>query len=212
MSNFNDLFDQWAPHYDQTVFGTNNEYAEVFENYTAILTEISRQIGPGQSVLEIGVGTGNLTQLLVKQGLNVVGIEPSLQMRSLARAKLPQVPILEGHFLSVPSNERFDAIVTSYALHHLTLPEKRKAFKYLKGFLREKGKLIIADTMFESIDYKNQLLKKVEAYGYQQLLVDLNSEYYELVEDLTDLLAELQFSYDKKQMNTFVWMITAEIL
>ncbi len=212
MANFNDLFDQWAPLYDQTVYGVDNEYVEVFENYRTILQEIGLQISPkGGTVLEVGVGTGNLSKLLIENDFQVVGVEPSYQMRMQAKEKVPALTLLDGHFLSIPTDQKFDSVVSSYALHHLTLAEKREAIQYLSGFLKTKGKLIIVDTMFESIGYKNQLLKRVESAGLYNLLSDLNTEYYELIEDITALLTEFGFTFSLQKMNSYVWMVSAKL-
>ncbi len=40
MLDFNELFDNWAGNYDETVYGSNNEYSEVFEKYDRILKNI----------------------------------------------------------------------------------------------------------------------------------------------------------------------------
>ncbi len=212
MLEFNELFDQWAPVYDQTVFNRDNEYNEVFENYDLLLKEICQQIRDKKIglTLEIGVGTGNLSKELLKEGFSVIGIEPSDEMRRLAKEKLPNLAILDGHFLSIPIIEKFDSIVTSYAFHHLTYTEKRDSLKYLDGFLKKNGKIIIADTMFESEEYKSNLLKYVAESKAHNLLNDLNTEYYEYTEEILRLFDELDYTYTIKKMNKYVWMIIAE--
>ncbi|SET05736.1 putative AdoMet-dependent methyltransferase [Natronincola peptidivorans] len=211
MAEFNHLFDQWAGNYDNTVYGDDNEYAEVFEGYSKILSYVCDSIvdKSNGAILEIGVGTGNLTKELVDKNFNVIGIEPSKEMRKIAMSKLPRVPIFDGHFLDIPIAKSFDGIVTSYAFHHLTLQEKKEAITYLDAFLKPAGKLVIADTMFESPEYKKALhqhVKNSEAYG---LLEDLRSEYYEYVDDIKKVLHDLGYSLEAKKMNKYVWIITA---
>ncbi|MBB6215217.1 ubiquinone/menaquinone biosynthesis C-methylase UbiE [Anaerosolibacter carboniphilus] len=210
MQDFNSLFDVWASSYDETVYGDDNEYSEVFLGYDKILDYICQGVKDREgTVLEIGVGTGNLTKLLHEHGLNVIGIEPSQEMRKIAQSKLPSVKILDGHFLSIPVEDKVDAIVTSYAFHHLTLDEKREALRYLDGLLHKNGKIIIADTMFESKAYKENLLEYVKACGTLNLLKDLNSEYYEYLDDLRQLLGEMNYTYETVKMNKYVWIISA---
>jgi ubiquinone/menaquinone biosynthesis C-methylase UbiE len=210
MQDFNPLFDSWASSYDETVYGHDNEYSEVFSGYAEILEYICQGVrGKEGTIIEIGVGTGNLTKMLYDHGLNIVGIEPSQEMRKIAQSKLPSVKILDGHFLSIPVRGKVDAIVTSYALHHLTLDEKREALRYLDGLLNENGKMIIADTMFESEAYKENLLEYVRDCGTLNLLKDLNSEYYEYVDDLCQLFREMNYTYEIIKMNKYVWMISA---
>lgn len=212
MTNFNDLFDQWAPHYDETVYGSNHEYEEVFLNYQEILKKIATEAVTkvGNTVLEIGTGTGNLARELLAQGGRVIGIEPSEKMRQLTRRKLPELELYEGHFLSLPPIGPFDAIVSSYALHHLTLEEKQQAIPYLLQFLKPGGKMIIADTMFTSPEVKKELLHRAEAQQAFNLLNDLKSEYYELLEDYLAILEDHHLTYTKVQMNPYVWVVSAQ--
>lgn len=211
MSNFNNLFDQWAPVYDETVNSSKGEYSEVFSNYYGILEEICNIVShkANGNILEIGVGTGNLTEYLKARGLRIVGVEPSLEMRKIASAKLKDIEIFEGSFLDIPIHDTYDGIVSSYALHHLTYKEKQMAIKYLDNFLAEGGKIVIADTMFESIEYKEQLLRSVEADGATNLLKDLNTEYYEMLEDIVKLFEDLNYSITAEKLNRYVWIVTA---
>ena len=209
--NFNELFDAWAPVYDETVYDPNNEYKEVFENYSEILKEISRlasENGKGLT-LEIGTGTGNLALQLVDDGHRVICIEPSHEMRLAAEQKLPRSVILDGHFLKLPIDFKVDNIVTSYAFHHLTYVEKLESIKYLDSFLKDNGKIIIADTMFSSPQYKDALLEYVKDTQALNLFNDLNTEYYEYLDDIFRLFKDLNYSLDYKQMNKYVWIITA---
>ncbi|SHJ69378.1 class I SAM-dependent methyltransferase [Tepidibacter formicigenes] len=210
MLEFNKLFDKWAPNYDSTVYGSDNEYNEVFENYNGILEAIISKIEDKKNatVLEIGTGTGNLTKLLYENKFQVVGIEPSYEMRKIAKLKLPNVEILDGHFLSIPIRKKVDVIVTSYAFHHLTIKEKKKALVYLDSFLEEGGKIIIADTMFESEEYKTRLLEYVESTGAFNLLHDLNTEYYEYIDDISELFKELDYTLEINKMNKYVWIVS----
>ncbi|WP_341876213.1 class I SAM-dependent methyltransferase [Defluviitalea saccharophila] len=212
MSNFNVLFDQWASSYDDTVYGEDHEYVEVFENYTRILDKISTQIEDKKegTVVEIGVGTGNLSELLVKKGFHVIGIEPSYEMRKVAKVKVPSLKILDGHFLSLPLTQKVDAFVASYAFHHLTYHEKIASVKLMDALLKPDGKIVIADTMFETRQYKAELLEKVKTSRAFNLLKDLNTEFYEMIEDLIKIFRDMGYTYELEKMNRYVWILTAQ--
>ena len=63
---FIELFEEWSEYYDDTVSGHDEEYREVFKDYEQIL---ERVVGRAKGhVLEFGVGTGNLTVLLLQAG------------------------------------------------------------------------------------------------------------------------------------------------
>jgi len=210
MRDFSNLFDRWAPVYDKTVFEEGGEYHEVFEGYEQILDTIKEEIASCQSVLEIGCGTGNLAKKLDEHGFDVTCIEPSEEMRKAARQKLPAVSIVDGNFLHVPIEKSFDAIVSSYAFHHLTHEDKKKAIAYLKQYMNPFGRIVMADTMFESKAYKKALFEHVINQGSEALLADLKSEYYEYLGDMVALFEAAGFNVSKKKMNKYVWIITAK--
>ena len=150
---FVDLFNRWASTYDETVYGGDEEYAAVFDKYDALLdTVASRSRG---TVLEFGVGTGNLTARLVQRELQVIGIEPSEEMRKIAMERLPNVPIFDGDFLhfQIPT-ETVDTVVSTYAFHHLTDNEKELAIAKFNRILPIGGQIVFADTAFQSEEDK----------------------------------------------------------
>lgn len=82
-TEFNGLFDEWAHTYDSFVQGEDIQYKEVFAHYEDILEDVvNKSFG---NVLEFGVGTGNLTNKLLLAGRTVYGIEPSREMRMIAK-------------------------------------------------------------------------------------------------------------------------------
>lgn len=205
---FIDLFDEWAKSYDQTVTGQDPQYAEVFLYYEKILEEVAKR--SSRRVMEFGVGTGNLTQVLLKHGLEVTGIEPSEEMRKIARHKLPSyVKIIEGDFLSFPVENKIDTIVSSYAFHHLTDEEKAIAFKKYAALLNNGGKLVFADTMFESQETFITIIEEAKEKGYNRLAGDLSSEYYTTIPILKRVAEAAGFSVMFKQLNNYVWILDA---
>lgn len=208
MPDFRELFDEWAPHYDDTVYDIHHEYREVFEGYDTIFSTIVDELQGLKRIVDIGAGTGNLSKLLVQHGFDVIGVDPSAEMREIFKEKLPEVPIIDGHFLDLAIEGNVDAIVASYAFHHLTYEEKKEAFTYLDRFLNDQGKLIIADTMFESKDYKNELFHYVEESNAYNLLNDLKSEFYEELDDILKLFKDHHYTVTYKKMNKYVWLVT----
>ncbi|GAA0340775.1 class I SAM-dependent methyltransferase [Bacillus carboniphilus] len=205
---FLDLFDEWAKDYDQAVIGKDPQYVEVFSNYEQILSEVAnRSYG---KVLEFGVGTGNLTKVLFDQGYDVVGIEPSTEMRKVAKQKLPaHIPIKEGDFLTFPLEKDVTTIVSSYAFHHLTDEEKEKAFNIYSSLLKKQGKVVFADTMFESDRAFTTIIEEAKEKGYNRLAEDLLSEYYTTIPNLKRIAEDTGFTVHFTQLNDFVWILDA---
>jgi len=207
---FNGLFDAWAVSYDNTVHGSDVEYRGVFENYEEILQKISD--ATFSFVLEFGVGTGNLTKKLLEKRLEVVGIEPSSNMRKIAQQKLPDAKIVKGNFLSFPSqNKKIDTIASSYAFHHLTEWEKEQAIKLYTKILNTRGKIVFGDTIFENKKKHEEAILQAKSNGYYRLAEDLNTEYYTTIPNLKRILQAYGFTTHFEQLNSFVWLMEAEL-
>lgn len=206
---FNELFDEWAESYDDTVHGSDIEYQEVFRNYESILQTITdRAHGV---VIEFGVGTGNLTKNLLEKGLEVVGIEPSENMRKIAQQKLPNTKIIKGNFLSFPNQDKkVDTIVSSYAFHHLTDVEKEQAIRLYTDILKTDGKIVFGDTIFENDDAKEEAYLQAKNNNFHRLAGDLNSEFYTTIPKMKRILNSHRFTTSFEQINDFVWIMEAQ--
>lgn len=206
------VFKDWAEEYDTVVSGGDRQYQDVFENYDDILDEIV--VLSGESVIEFGIGTGNLTSRLLAAGKQVWGVEPSHEMRSVAEEKLPpHITIVDGdmqNFTKPPYHA--DSIVSSYVFHHLSDDEKKDVLKDYAALLAEGGKLVFADTAFISEKEKDKLISQYPVEDYPDLIDDLNREYYPYMSTVYEGLKEAGFRrIGFTQMNRFVWIIEAEI-
>lgn len=202
------VFDEWADSYDESVAGVDPQYEAVFANYDVILNEVSKcAFG---NVLEFGVGTGNLSKKLMESGYRVTGIEPSQSMRQKAADKLPELPLYEGDFIDFPNfSKPVHTVVSTYAFHHLTDKEKDTAVQQFAKLLPSMGKIVFADTVFESKEYKGIMIKKAYEQGFTDLAEDLQREYYTTVGELQRIFTANGFHVKFEQMNDFVWLTIA---
>lgn len=147
----------------------------------------------------------------MEKGSTVFGVEPSEAMREIAAKKLPKLLLHEGNFLDFPDFvSPIDSIVSTYAFHHLTDTEKDTAIAKFAELLTTNGKVIFADTMFESASAKEDIIENAAKKGYTDLIADLNREYYPTIGTLKELFEKNQFSVTFKKMNDFVWLLVAE--
>ena len=204
---FDQLFDEWAANYDETVSGSDDQYTEVFSNYDTILETVA-SLAEG-SVVEFGVGTGNLTARILEKGHQVLGIEPSGEMRKEAKKKLGFLSIVDGDFFQFPTEEQIDTFVSTYAFHHLTDEEKEEAIALYSSLLKSGGKIIFADTMFLTVADKQAAINKAEDDGFDRLAEDLRTEYYTTIPYLQSVLETHQFHVRFEQLNPFVWLMHA---
>ncbi|MGG1575837.1 class I SAM-dependent DNA methyltransferase [Fictibacillus sp. NRS-1165] len=205
---FISLFDEWAESYDQSVTGQDKEYKEVFDQYEEILEAVaSRTTG---TVLEFGVGTGNLTEKLLNAGRTVYGIEPSKGMREKTKERFNELQLFDGDFLSFPKvPEEIDAIVSTYAFHHLTDEEKDSAIQLYSQILKENGKIVFADTAFINDADRQERHRIVKEQGFLNLLQDLQTEYYTTLEVLNELFQKHGFEVSFEKLNSYVWLMEA---
>lgn len=79
-------------------------------------------------MLDLGAGTGKLTDGLLSLGLRVTAVEPDPGMRAELARRLPEVPALEGTAERIPLGDgEVDAVLAGQAFHwfdlDLALPE-----------------------------------------------------------------------------------------
>lgn len=152
----NQGFDLWANGYDKSVniSEENNKYP--FAGYKDVLNYIYNQVKEHSrsNILDIGFGTGILTTQLYNGGCNVTGIDFSSNMINIAKKKMPDALLINWDFTKGLPNEivncRFDYIISTYAIHHLTDEEKIKFIESLSKLLNVNGKILIGDISFET--------------------------------------------------------------
>jgi SAM-dependent methyltransferase len=103
-------------------------------------------IGLGESVLDVGCGTGVLACAAVERvGAEgrVVGLDPNEQMLAVARRKSAAVAWQLGRAESLPFEDAaFDAVVSQFAL--MFFESKPAAIAEMLRVLRPRGRLVIA--------------------------------------------------------------------
>lgn len=143
-------FDQWAAQYDADV----TQEGFPFTGYRQALAEIVRQadVRAGMTILDLGTGTGNLSEMFLPLGCDLWCTDFSSEMIELARPKLPPAHFFL-HDLRQPFppalTRRFDRIVSAYVFHHFELPEKIRIIERLmRDLLAPEGRLVMADISF----------------------------------------------------------------
>ena len=149
-------FDLWADGYDAAVGLSDEENSYPFAGYKDVLGYIYQEIMSKKNarVLDIGFGTGTLTKKLYENGCDVYGQDFSERMIELARQKMEKAHLYQGDFtkglVKELSDCKYDFIVGTYAMHHLTDEQKVEFFKSLLERLNDGGKLLIGDVAFET--------------------------------------------------------------
>jgi trans-aconitate methyltransferase len=93
----------------------NDKHAFVWEKAKGLLDLLAPQ--PGESILDLGCGTGHLTAEIAASGARVTGIDRSAEMIAEAKAKYPAIEFQVVDATQLKFDQQFDAVFSNAALH-----------------------------------------------------------------------------------------------
>jgi trans-aconitate 2-methyltransferase len=99
----------WSPQQYQEGFSFVWRHGEELVNLLAP--------NPGEHILDLGCGTGQLTAEIAKSGAEVMGIDSSSEMISQARSNYPGLGFEEADATRFRADQPFDAVFSNAALH-----------------------------------------------------------------------------------------------
>ena len=151
---------RWAPYYDLAVNITTLGQARRLRR----MTVEQALIKPGDSVLDVGCGTGEVTLLAktrAKDG-KVYGIDPVPEMIAVARNKAArkglEIDFRVGVIESLPfTDASIDVVTSSLMMHHLPDDLKVRGLAEIYRVLKPGGRLLIADFMRPTGSFLNHL-------------------------------------------------------
>lgn len=149
-------FDLWADGYDRAVGLSEEQKAYPFAGYRKVLGWIYQTLRETQarSVVDIGCGMGVLGTRLCAAGLDVTGLDFSDKMLEIARERMPEARLIQWDFRNgLPETIKMrsmDAVICTYAIHHLTDSEKERLIREMTACLRTGGRILIGDIAFET--------------------------------------------------------------
>jgi ubiquinone/menaquinone biosynthesis C-methylase UbiE len=180
---------RWAWFYDATV----NIMTLGQARRLRMLTVDQAQLKPGESILDVGCGTGAVTipaKTKVGNQGSAAGIDPAPEMIAAARRKAQQarleIDFRVGVIESLPfQDQTFDVVTSSLMMHHLTDRLRSKGLAEIWRTLKPGGRLLIAD------------MRRPEGSAFQKLLTSTVFHHGHIVEfglqDLPELLKEAGF-------------------
>ncbi len=125
--------------WDPQAYGQNGAFVHGLAG--GVLEWLAAQ--PGERILDLGCGDGQLTARVALNGANVVGLDASPQMATAARSR--GITVDEGSAESLPyADGSFDAVFSNAALHWVRdqdamLAEVRRVLKAGGRFVAEMG-------------------------------------------------------------------------
>lgn len=93
----------------------SDKHAFVFQLGAGVVELLDPQ--PGERILDLGCGTGELTARIAQSGAQVVGFDASPQMLERARAGFPHLDLRPGDGRDFDFGPDFDAVFSNATLH-----------------------------------------------------------------------------------------------
>jgi SAM-dependent methyltransferase len=138
------------------------------------------------TVLELGAGTGKLTQQLVALGHGVVATDPDPAMLERLRRNLPDVGTLETHAEELPVGDHgFDVVVAAQAFHWF---DADRALREAARMLKPEGRIaLVWNHRDERIPWVRKLGRIIGNQDHQTDPTDVlvSSKLFGYVEDAT---------------------------
>jgi SAM-dependent methyltransferase len=100
-----------------------NSFAHATAPFVTPLLDAA-EVSAGQHVLDVACGPGDLAAAAAGRGATAQGLDFSAEMVGIARSIHPEVVVTEGDAEDLPYPAGvFDAVVSSFGIHHVPRPE-----------------------------------------------------------------------------------------
>lgn len=184
--------------YNALVLDPTKRFSKRVENYLKyrpsyppeIISLLERECGltPQSVIADLGSGTGLLTELFLKNGNQVYGVEPNAEMRAAGERVLAKY----GNFISVNAtaeetslpDKSVDFVIAGQAFHWFDRARARIEFKRI---LKSSGRVVLIWNGF-------RLETSPLVRGYQQIVMRYGTDYQEVKREIDGLEVESFFS------------------
>ncbi|KAB8329914.1 methyltransferase domain-containing protein [Scytonema tolypothrichoides VB-61278] len=116
---------------DNTAADFKNQWnAELYDSKHSFVSELAANLvellspKPGECILDLGCGTGHLTDKIASLGSEVIGIDSSVTMIEQARKNYPQLDFDVVDARKLAYTEKFDGIFSNAVLHWIKEAEE----------------------------------------------------------------------------------------
>jgi trans-aconitate methyltransferase len=146
---------------------------------------------PGELILDLGSGTGYLTNLIADAGAVVIGIDNSSEMVEQAKQKYPELDFYKLDATDFNFKEKFNAVFSNAVLHWIS--ESEKVVNCVAGCLKKGGRFVAEFGGKNNITLIVNSLKKVLlSNGYSENIKRINW-YFPSVGEYSSLLEKYGF-------------------
>lgn len=120
---------------------------------------------PEERILDLGCGTGHLTDRIADSGADVVGLDQSEEMIEEARSAYPEYRFIQGDAQEFSIEERFDAVFSNAVLHWIQ--QQDSVLESVSNALRPGGRFVAEFGGTGNVEKIVEALQtELEAKGY----------------------------------------------
>ncbi|MCK5677882.1 MAG: class I SAM-dependent methyltransferase, partial [Flavobacteriaceae bacterium] len=170
----------------------NKKHAFVYQYGEELIQFLNPK--PDEFILDLGCGSGQLTNEISKSGANVIGIDNSKKMINDAQTKYPDLKFLVKDAANFQLNKLYDAIFSNAVLHWVT--DSENAIISMNNNLKNGGRVVVefggkgnVKTIIESI--KKALLER----GYVKN-TNIKNWFFPSISEYTSLLEKNGFEVE----------------
>ncbi len=174
----------------------NEKHGFVYE-YGKDLVKLLKP-GEDELILDLGCGTGQLTNEISESGATVIGMDSSENMINAAKEKYSNIDFYVKEAANFQFEEPFDAIFSNAALHWVL--ESEKAVISMFDNLKNRGRLVLEfggkGNVKIIIDAVDKILKES---GYPEK-AEIKNWYFPTISEYTTLLESNGFEVELAQL------------
>lgn len=186
------------------------EYVEYFGDDWEFIDEIKKfasQFKKNSTILDLGCGSGYITNYLCDLGMDATGIDFSKEMIKIAKTKYPKLKFLLADFLDIENHfeeNSVDGLIAIYSLYFIPREKFKSMLSSLSKILKDGGKFLFVTQIGKGEDFVTTPLMKDNNIN-DKLYVN-----YYTKEELESILSENNFSikyltskydYDEKEIS-----------
>ncbi|WP_321333930.1 methyltransferase domain-containing protein [uncultured Bacteroides sp.] len=154
MESVKEQFDEISKKYDSQ----RRILIPCYDDFYGIATEWLHLNSPTPKILDLGAGTGLFSQFVLEKypQADITLLDFSEQMLTVARerfANLKNVSFQIADMTTFQPQGKYDAVISSLAIHHLSDKDKQELFRKIHGLLNEGGVFVNAEQVKGSTDY-----------------------------------------------------------
>ncbi len=146
----------------------------------------------GERILDVGCGTGTLTNKLVESDAEITGLDASIDMIAKAKATYPNIPFFVKDATNFSFDEPFDAAFSNATLHWIHKQEQ--VLQCVYNSLKEGGRLVFEmGGKYNVASIYNAVINAITEAGYLDDIPD-NTFYFPSVAGQCLLLEKVGFT------------------